>query len=251
VRPPPPVLDTYRAGASRPKRRMHILIVAPAVWRTFWIGVTRTAESTVARRGVWDVAATGRTARSIKGGASVELNSLFDVLVDELTDLHSAEEQLVGALPDMAAAAHSYELRDAFEGHLAETVTHVERLQQAFVDLGLEVIPAGTCKAMRGLIQEATDLIKATGDPVAIDAALIGAAQRIEHHEIAGYGTARALAGELGFDRTSSLLDETLDEEGRANKSLTKLAAGGFLGSGINKLAATRTVVGVTDAADE
>ena len=120
----------------------------------------------------------------------MELNSLFDVLVEELTDLHSAEEQLVASLPNMAAAAHSYELRDAFEAHLNETVGHVERLQQAFVDVGLETIPAGTCKAMRGLLQEAADVIKATGDPVAIDAALIGAAQRIEHYEIAGYGTA-------------------------------------------------------------
>jgi len=181
----------------------------------------------------------------------MELNSLFDVLVEELTDLHSAEEQLVAALPNMAAAAHSYELRDAFEAHLNETVGHIERLEQAFVDVGVETIPAGTCKAMRGLLQEATDIIKATGDPVAIDAALIGAAQRIEHYEIAGYGTARALAGELGFDTTSALLGETLDEESKANKLLTKLAAGGFLSSGINKLAATRTEVGVTGSSED
>jgi ferritin-like metal-binding protein YciE len=181
----------------------------------------------------------------------MELNSLFDVLVEELTDLHSAEEQLVAALPNLAAAAHSYELRDAFEAHLNETVGHVERLQQAFVDVGLETIPAGTCKAMRGLLQEATDVIKATGDPVAIDAALIGAAQRIEHYEIAGYGTARALAGELGFDTTRALLDDTLGEESNANKLLTKLAAGGFLSSGINKLAATRTEVGVAGSSDD
>jgi len=180
----------------------------------------------------------------------MELNSLFDVLVEELTDLHSAEEQLVASLPNMAAAAHSYELRDAFEAHLNETVGHVERLQQAFVDVGLETIPAGTCKAMRGLLQEAADVIKATGDPVAIDAALIGAAQRIEHYEIAGYGTARALAGELGFETATALLDDTLDEEGKANKLLTKLAAGGFLSSGINKLAATRTEVGVAASSD-
>jgi len=93
-------------------------------------------------------------------------------------------------------------------------------------------------------------VIKATGDPVAIDAALIGAAQRIEHYEIAGYGTARALAGELGFETATALLDDTLDEEGKANKLLTKLAAGGFLSSGINKLAATRTEVGVAASSD-
>jgi ferritin-like metal-binding protein YciE len=94
---------------------------------------------------------------------------------------------------------------------------------------------------MQGLIEESEEIASSAGDAVAHDAALIGAAQRIEHYEIASYGTARALAGELGLDRTSSLLDDTLGEEGNANKALTKIAAGGMLSSGINRLAAQRS----------
>jgi len=171
----------------------------------------------------------------------MELSSLSDVLVEELGDLFSAEQQLIEALPKMAAAAHSYELRNAFESHLEQTRVHVERLEQAFAELGIRFVPTKTCKAMQGLVEESDDIVNATGDSVALDAALIGAGQRVEHYEIASYGTARALAGELGFDTTSSLLDQTLDEEGKANKLLTKLAAGGFLSSGINRLAADRT----------
>jgi ferritin-like metal-binding protein YciE len=169
----------------------------------------------------------------------MELNSLSDVLVDELGDLYSAEQQLVEALPNMASAAHSYALREAFESHLEETRTHVERLEQAFTDMGIRFAPSKRCHAMEGLIQDSQGIIDATGDSVAIDAALIGAAQRVEHYEIACYGTARALASELGLDTT--LLDQTLDEEGKTNKLLTKLAAGGMLSSGINRLAATRS----------
>jgi ferritin-like metal-binding protein YciE len=171
----------------------------------------------------------------------MELNSLTDVLVEELGDLYSAEQQLVEALPKLAAAAHSYELREAFESHLEETRVHVERLEQAFAEMSIRFIPKKISKAMQGLIEEGDDIVNATGDSVAIDAALIGAAQRVEHYEIASYGTARALAAELGLDTTRSLLDETLDEEGKANKTLTKLAAGGMLSSGINRLAAERS----------
>lgn len=171
----------------------------------------------------------------------MELKSLTDVLVDELGDLYSAEQQLIDALPNMAAAAHAYELREAFEIHLEQTRTHVERLDQAFAEMGIRFVPSKTCNAMKGLIEDSENVINATGDSVAIDAALIGAAQRVEHYEIASYGTARALAGELGLDKTSALLDQTLDEEGDANKLLTKLAAGGFMSSGINRIAATRS----------
>lgn len=171
----------------------------------------------------------------------MELGSLTDVLVDELGDLYSAEQQLVEALPSLAAAAHSYELRDAFEGHLSETRTHVLRLEQAFSSMGIRFAPSKPCAAMKGLIEDTAPLLEATGDSVAIDAALIGAAQRVEHYEIAAYGTARSLAGELGLDAVTSLLDETLDEESKANKLLTKLAEGGMLSSGINRLAATRS----------
>jgi len=177
----------------------------------------------------------------------MELNSLSDVLIDALGDLYSAEHQLVVALPQMAAAAHSYELREAFESHLDETRGQVERLDQVFVEMGITFPPSKTCKAMAALILEGDDIIAATGDSVAIDAALIGAAQRVEHYEIACYGTASALAGELGLDSTRSLLEQTLEEEGNANKLLTKLAAGGRLSSGINRLAATRSGNDETD----
>jgi ferritin-like metal-binding protein YciE len=107
--------------------------------------------------------------------------------------------------------------------------------------MGIRFAPSKTSRAMQGLLADGEDLVGATGDSVAIDAALIGVAQRVEHYEIAGYGTARSLAGELGLDTTSSLLDQTLDEEGKANKLLIKLASGGLLSSGINRLAATRS----------
>ena len=171
----------------------------------------------------------------------MELNSLTDVLIEELGDLYSAERQLVDALPKIAAAAHSYELREALESHLEETRHHVERLDQAFAEMGIRFAPTKTCEAMKGLIEEGDGVIGASGDSVAIDAALIGAAQRIEHYEIGAYGTARALAGELHLDTTSALLDQTLDEEGKANKTLTKLATGGMLSSGINRMAAERS----------
>jgi ferritin-like metal-binding protein YciE len=164
----------------------------------------------------------------------MQLNSLSDVLTGQLADLYSAEQQLVLALPKMAAAAHSDELRQAFLTHLEETRNHVRRLEEAFADSGMQ-IPSETCEAMQGLIQEGEEIILATGDPAAIDAALIAAAQRVEHYEIAGYGTARALAGELGLDTTKSLLDDTLDEEGHADKHLTKLAEGGLVSAGINR----------------
>jgi ferritin-like metal-binding protein YciE len=170
----------------------------------------------------------------------MELNSLSDVLVEELGDLYSAEQQLVVALPQMAAAAHSYDLRNALESQLEETRSHVERLDQAFADMGIRFAPSKTSRAMEGLIQDGDSIINATGDSVAIDVALIGAAQRVAHYQIAGYGTAHALAGELGLDTTSSLLERTLEEEGNANKLLTKLASGGRLSSGINRVAATR-----------
>jgi len=169
----------------------------------------------------------------------MQLNSLMDVLVEELADLHSAELQLVEALPLMAQAAHSPELRDAFTTHLEETRGHVRRLEQAFGELGV-ALPSETCEAMRGLIREGSSIVEANGEPTAIDAALIGAAQRVEHYEIAAYGTARALAGELGLDAISALLKDTLDEEANADKLLTKLASGGLIGSGINREAANR-----------
>lgn len=171
----------------------------------------------------------------------MEFRSLTDVLIQELGDLHSAEQQLIEALPKLAGAAHSYELREVFESHLEETRGHVVRLDQAFAEVGIRFTPTKTCKAMQGLIDDSDQILSATGDSVAIDAALIGAGERVERYEIASYETARILAGELGLDATSALLDQTLAEEGKMNKALTKLATGGLLSSGINRLAAERS----------
>jgi ferritin-like metal-binding protein YciE len=167
----------------------------------------------------------------------MQLGSLNDVLEAQLGDLYDAEKQLLAALPKMAAAAHSDELRKAFETHLQETHGHVERLERVFSDIGMPM-PTEQCKAMRGLIAEGEEIVQASGDPAAKDAALIAAAQRVEHYEIAGYGTVRTLAKELDHGDAASLLSDTLDEESKADELLTKIAMGGFLRSGVNQQAA-------------
>jgi ferritin-like metal-binding protein YciE len=168
----------------------------------------------------------------------MQLASIKDVYSHELQDLHSAETQLVEALPKMAGAASSDELRQAFEQHLEETRGHVERLDEILAQAGLS---AGNekCKGMAGLISEGEQIISAQGDWAAKDAALISAAQRVEHYEIAAYGTARTFADQLGMEEARDLLDQTLDEESQADKLLTKLATGGMLKAGINQKAAT------------
>jgi ferritin-like metal-binding protein YciE len=163
-------------------------------------------------------------------------HSLKDVLQEQLEDLHSAEEQLVQALPKMAQAAHSDELRQAIEHHLEETRGHLKRVEEALGELGISR-PSEECKAMKGLIAEGEELIQKDGDPVAKDAALIGAAQRVEHYEIAAYGTARQLADDCGYDSIKDLMDQTLDEESQADKLLTKIATGGMFKSGVNQQA--------------
>lgn len=166
------------------------------------------------------------------------LNNLQDLFVHELRDLFSAEQQLMEALPKMVQAASSADLREAFDHHLHQTRTHVTRLDRIFDQL--ELTGAGEeCKAMKGLISEGEDVINANGDSAVKDAALIAAAQRVEHYEIAGYGTARTHAENLGLDDVASLLQETLNEEGEANKKLTHLAEGGWFDGGINEEALT------------
>jgi ferritin-like metal-binding protein YciE len=164
----------------------------------------------------------------------MQFNSLKDVFEEQVGDLYSAEKQLIEALPKVAQAAHHDELRQAFETHLEQTRGHVERLEQIFGDLGIPT-PTETCTAMEGLVKEGDEVVKATGDPAAKDAALIASAQRIEHYEIAGYGTARTLARELGHDDAASLLEKTLGEESHADELLTKIATGGMLRDGVNK----------------
>jgi ferritin-like metal-binding protein YciE len=169
----------------------------------------------------------------------MQLNTLDDVFVDQIEDLYSAEQQLVAALPKMAQAATSPELREAFEHHLEETRAHVSRLEQIFETAGITRAPE-TCEAMQGLIEEGSQVIQTPGDPMAKDAALIAAAQRVEHYEIAAYGTAKTLAHELGYGEAEATLDDTLGDEGRADKLLTKIATGGLFASGVNREAMTR-----------
>ena len=153
----------------------------------------------------------------------MKLESLRELLVDELKDLYSAENQLVKALPKMAKAAASPELKAAFEEHLEETKGQVDRLVTIFEQL--EGSPKGKkCKAMEGLIEEGSEFIEAEGEDSVKDAALICAAQKVEHYEIASYGCARTFATLLGLDKIADLLQETLDEEGNVDKKLTELA---------------------------
>ena len=163
-------------------------------------------------------------------------HTLKDVLQEELEDLHSAETQLVAALPKMAQSAHHSELRQAFEHHLEETRGHLKRIDEALGELGVST-PTEVCKGMQGLIAEGEEMMGKGGDPTAKDAALIGAAQRVEHYEIAAYGTARQLADDCGFDGIRGLMDQTLDEESQADKLLTKIATGGMFKTGVNQTA--------------
>ena len=152
-----------------------------------------------------------------------QLNSLNDVLVEQIADLQSAEQQLITALPNMAQAASDNKLREAFQTHLEETRGHADRLTKVVGMLGGSV-PAEECQAMKGLIAEGEDVINATGDPAAKDAALIAAAQRVEHYEMAGYGCARTYARLLGLDDDAKLLQQTLNEEGETDHLLTAIA---------------------------
>jgi ferritin-like metal-binding protein YciE len=150
-------------------------------------------------------------------------NPLDELLVDELKDLYSAENQIIKALPKMAKAVSSPELKRAFERHLEETRRQVERLEQ--IGEALDVRLTGKkCKGMEGLIEEGKEMIQEDLDENALDAGLIGAAQKIEHYEIAAYGTARTHASLLGYNKAAKLLQQTLDEEGNTDKKLTQLA---------------------------
>lgn len=149
---------------------------------------------------------------------------LKDLYIDELKDLYSAENQLVKALPKMAKASSSDELRQGFEKHLKQTQEHVQRLEKIFQGLG-ESAKGKKCKGMEGLIEEGSEAMQEDYDGSVLDAALIGAAQRVEHYEIAGYGTVRSMAETLGEDDHVSLLEETLQEEKETDEKLTELAS--------------------------
>lgn len=168
----------------------------------------------------------------------MKLMTLQDLLVDQLKDIYSAENQLVKALPRMAAAATSPDLKEAFESHLVETETHVARLEQIFQRLNIKP-GRKKCKAMEGLVAEGKETIDEKAEAIVHDAALIAAAQRVEHYEIAAYGTARTFATILGDDETAELLQTTLDEENQCNSKLTEIAM-----SGINQEAVAPQEVG-------
>ena len=153
----------------------------------------------------------------------MKVQNLHDLLVHELKDLYAAEKQLTRALPKMAKAASSVELKDAFTKHLAETEEHVSRLEELFESLGVSTRGA-KCPGMEGLIKEGSEIMKEDMDEAVMDAALIAAAQRVEHYEMAGYGCARAFAEQLGESDVSSILQQTLDEESNANETLTDIA---------------------------
>ena len=149
--------------------------------------------------------------------------SLQDLYVEQLRDLYDAENQILDALPKMTSQASHTELKRAFQEHLRVTQEHVNRLRQIFTQLGTS--PEGeTCAGMKGLIKEGEKTIKEWDDSDVLDAALIAAAQRVEHYEIAGYGTVRTYAQMLGKANQAQLLQRTLDEEGETDKKLTALA---------------------------
>ena len=152
-----------------------------------------------------------------------KMSTLEDLYMDLLKDLYSAEKQLVKALPKMAKNAQSPDLQRAFQEHLRQTEGQVERIERIFSEM--DGSPRGKkCVGMEGLIEEGNELLKEDVEPDVLDAGLIAAAQKVEHYEIAGYGTARAWAQRLGYDQAARLLQQTLEEESMANEKLTKIA---------------------------
>jgi ferritin-like metal-binding protein YciE len=153
----------------------------------------------------------------------MKLDSLQTLWIEELRDLYNAENQLLKALPKMAKGASAPELKQAFEDHLEETKGHVERLEEIFEKLDEK--PTGkTCKAMKGLVEEGSEILEEEGAEPVLDAGIIAAAQKVEHYEIASYGTVCAFAKMLGEEDAADLLQQTLDEEGEADKRLSELA---------------------------
>lgn len=152
-----------------------------------------------------------------------ELKSLRGLFIDQLQDIYDAEHRLTNALPKMAEKAHNPMLATAFRDHLKETERQIERLERVFEIIG-ESAKRKSCEAMKGLVAEGSEVLSATGEPDVIDAALICAAQRVEHYEMAGYGCLRSLASRLNLSEAVELLQTTLDEEGSADKKLTHIA---------------------------
>jgi ferritin-like metal-binding protein YciE len=154
----------------------------------------------------------------------MSVSSMEELLIDELKDLYSAEKQITRALPKLVKATSSPKLKEAFESHLQETEGHVERLEKIFEILG-KGARGKTCHGMQGVLEEGAEVIEETEKSPLRDAALIGAAQRVEHYEMAAYGSVRDFARILGQEEIASLLEKTLDEEKAADKKLTTIAA--------------------------
>jgi ferritin-like metal-binding protein YciE len=155
------------------------------------------------------------------------MEKLKDLFIDEIKDLYNAEKQITKALPQMAKQASSEELKQAFEDHLKETEKQIGRLEQVFKEL--DIAPRGKkCEGIEGIISEGKEMMKEIDESSLLDAALISAAQKVEHYEIASYGTVRTYAEMLNMDKAVDLLQQTLDEESRANEKLTKLALSGI-----------------------
>ncbi|MDP9113416.1 MAG: ferritin-like domain-containing protein [Acidobacteriota bacterium] len=150
--------------------------------------------------------------------------TLRDLLIEEMQDIYDAEKQLVKALPKMVKAASSEELSEAFAGHLEQTKGHVQRLEQAFQMLDRKP-KSKACAAMKGLIAEAQECIEDNDEGALADSAMICAAQKVEHYEIAGYGTLKTWAEELGLENVAALLDQTLSEEKETDEKLTGIAS--------------------------
>ncbi len=168
--------------------------------------------------------------------------SLQDLYIEQLRDLYNAEQQIIKALPEMIEAASASELKDALENHLNVTKTQLTRLDKIFAALGEK--PEGEkCKGMEGVIEEGTDLVDDIADGTLRDAAIIASAQRVEHYEMAGYGTARTYATLLASDEASKLLQQTLNEEKEADQTLTEVASGINVGGQAPKPAETRRAV--------
>ena len=164
------------------------------------------------------------------------LNTLRDLYHEQLRDLYSAENQILQALPKMQSAASSRELQDAFAEHIDQTRNHVERLRKIGDRQGIS-LEGEHCEAMAGIIREGEQLMQETGDPAVKDAGLIASAQRVEHYEIAGYGTARTYAKQLEEREAADLLQSTLNEESDTDELLTKIATGGVFSTGVNQAA--------------
>lgn len=161
------------------------------------------------------------------------MKDFYTLFVKELKDIYDAEKQIVKILPELAKASHSSNLKEAFHRHLKETKEQIKRLEEISNELN-ETLTGSRNEVVKGLLKEAHKIVKSNFDPAVKDAALINAAQHIEHYEIASYGTLKAFAKDLKMTQVYNLLDDTAKEEGSANKTLTSIAEGNIFQKGVN-----------------